>query len=259
MPKNVIQPDPLSLTTLHLHIGFNNEVLSHGTGFIYKKGNNFYLITNWHNVSGKHPDTGRHLSDHGGEPNLICTYFRDKENPGNTHKEIVNLYSDSDMQKPIWKEHPTHKNKVDIVAIPLPDVITTKYGMFSINDIQFDSEYREKVADEAFIIGYPFPEPTYIALPIWKKASISSEPDVNINQLPMMYVDTATRPGLSGSPVIMQRVGIHGFTNGVSNDHSSIGRIRNFIGVYSGRVGNDESKAQLGIVWKAKVIEEILA
>lgn len=258
MQKNIIRPDSISLTTHHLHMGFNNEVLSHGTGFIYKKEDTYYLITNWHNVSGKHPDSGRHLSDHGGEPNVICTYFRSRENPGVTHKEIIRLYDDDDFQKPVWKEHPTHRNKVDVVAIPLKKEISEQYKLYPINEINFDTKYRTEVADEAFVVGYPFAELTYIALPIWKKASISSEPDVNINRLPMLYIDTATRPGLSGSPVVMQRIGIHGLVNGAPNDDSTIGRIRNFIGVYSGRVGGDEQLAQLGIVWKVNVIEEVL-
>ena len=39
-----------------------------------------------------------------------------------------------------------------------------------------------------------------------------------------------------------------------------IGMIRSFLGVYSGRIGaEDNFKAQLGIVWKKTVIEEILA
>lgn len=259
MAKNLIQPDPISLTTHHLHLGFNDEVLAHGTGFIYKKGNKYFLITNWHNVSGKHPDTDKHLSDHLGEPNVICTYFRTRSNPGNAHKEVISLYTDDDMQNPVWKEHPVHGHKVDVVAIPLSRDLMAKYQLFPINDIRLDSEYKEEVADEAFIIGYPFEDLTYIGLPIWKKASIASEPDVNLHSLPMMYVDTATRSGLSGSPVIMQRIGVHGVVNGVFDDESSIGRIRNFIGIYSGRIGNDEFKAQLGIVWKSKVIEEILA
>lgn len=259
MAKNLIRPDPLSLTTHHLHLGFNDEVLAHGTGFIYKKDDNYFLITNWHNVSGKHPDTGKHLSSHLGVPNVICTYFRTQSNPGNAHKEIISLYSDDDMQNPIWKGHPVYGHKVDVVAIPLSQDLVAKYKLFPINDIQFDSEYKEEVADEAFIIGYPFEDLTYIGLPIWKKASIASEPDVNLLGLPMMYIDTATRSGLSGSPVIMQRIGIHGVVNGVFNDESAIGRIRKFIGIYSGRIGKDEFKAQLGIVWKFKVIEEILA
>lgn len=259
MAKNLIQPDPISLTTHHLHIAFNDEILAHGTGFIYRKGDAYFLITNWHNVSGKHPDTGKHLSDHLGEPNVICTHFRAHDRPGDSHKEIIPLYSDENMQEPIWKEHPMHGQRVDVVAIPLPEDMSVKYKLFPINDFQFDSEYKERVADEAFIVGYPFDELTYISLPIWKKASIASEPDVNLRQLPMMHVDTATRSGLSGSPVIMQRTGVHSVVNGVFNTDSSFGRIRNFIGIYSGRIGEDELKAQLGIVWKSRVIDEILA
>ena len=114
------------------------------------------------------------------------------------------------------------------------------------------------MADEAFVIGYPFSDATYLQLPIWKRASIASEPDVDVDQLPKLLIDTATRPGLSGSPVIMQRVGIHGMNGGEIDKNTIIGRIRNFLGVYSGRIGADEVKAQLGIVWKAHVIQEII-
>jgi hypothetical protein len=56
----------------------------------------------------------------------------------------------------------------------------------------------------------------------------------------------------------MARSGIHGIVYGVVTASTVIGRIRNFIGVYSGRIGTDELKAQLGVVWKAKVIDEII-
>lgn len=258
MVKNLIVPDPISLTTHQLHIAFNDEILATGTGFIYEKNGEHFLITNWHNVSGKHPETGKHNSPHLGEPNTIGVYFRSPANISKSHLEIIPLYSDDIMEHPAWREHPVHGYKVDVVAIPLSDDLVTKYKLFPINSVPFDSEYKEEVADEAFIVGYPFSEQTYVGLPVWKKASIASEPDVNIKQLPMMYLDTATRPGLSGSPVIMQRIGIHGVVDGVFNEESSIGRIRKFIGIYSGRVEDDETKAQLGIVWKSKVIEEII-
>ena len=130
--------------------------------------------------------------------------------------------------------------------------------MFPINEIDFDSQFKEKVADEAYVIGYPFSATPYLQMPIWKKASIASEPDINIDELPKFLIDTATRPGLSGSPVVMQRIGIHGATSKGMMPDSLIGAIRNFIGVYSGRIGVDEVKAQLGIVWKAKAVKEIL-
>jgi hypothetical protein len=109
---------------------------------------------------------------------------------------------------------------------------------------------------EAFVIGYPFSKPPRLVLPIWKRASIASEPDLDIDNLPKMLIDTATRSGLSGSPVVMQRIGLHGMEGGVMKGSEIIGRIRNFIGVYSGRIGDNEFKAQLGIVWKARVIDE---
>jgi len=255
-----IAPDPISLTTHHLHICFRetDSVLSSGTGFIYERDNIKYLVTNWHNVSGRDPNTGKCLSETLAVPDMVSTMFRDIAQPANGFREHIPLYSDSGMQRPIWYEHPTHGRSVDVVAIPLSDALQTRCRLFPINRVEFDSQFKEEVADDAFVIGYPFSDITYLLLPIWKRASIASEPDVDLDQLPKLLIDTATRPGLSGSAVIMQRVGIHGMQGGTFRGTEIFGRIRKFIGIYSGRVGADEAKAQLGIVWKARVIDEII-
>ncbi len=257
---NIIKPDSISFTTHHLHMCFGetNTVISSGTGFIYKHENECYLITNWHNVSGKNPITGQCLSENLAVPDLVSTLFREIEHPANCKRESIPIFSDTGMMNPIWYEHPEHGHKVDVVAIPIPKAISENYKLFAINDISFDDGFKEEVADEVFVIGYPFSDTTYIQMPIWKKASIASEPDININRLPKVLIDTATRPGLSGSPAIMQRTGIHGIEGGEVKPDTIIGRIRNFLGVYSGRIGDDEFQAQLGIVWKARVINEIL-
>lgn len=258
--KNVIKPDPISLTTHHLHMGFSVSglLLASGTGFVYRDASNYFLTTNWHNVTGRNPLNGEYFSVNAAAPDIISTLFRDKENPGNCHREIINLYQDEHMLEPVWLEHPKYGRKVDAVAIPLNEKITENYKLFAINDISFDDEFKEEVADEAFVVGYPFSDVTYMQMPIWKKASIASEPDINLNDVPKMLIDTATRPGLSGSPVIMQRIGIHGMKNGIMTGSEIIGRIRKFLGIYSGRIGEDEFKAQLGIVWKARVVTEII-
>lgn len=257
--KNIIKPDPISLTTHHIHMCFTptDLVISSGTGFIYSKNNDFYLITNWHNVTGKNPLTSKCLSQTGAIPDIISTMFRCKDQPDKCQRLQINLYEDDTMQTPIWLEHPTYKQKVDVVAIKLKEEIIKDYDLFPINQIDFQKE-KEEVSDEAFVVGYPFKDVTYLQMPIWKKASIASEPDINIDDLPKFLVDTATRSGLSGSPVIMQRIGIHGFMNSGPTADSLIGRIRKFSGVYSGRIGDDEFKAQLGTVWKARVIDEII-
>lgn len=255
----MITPDQISLTTHHLHMCFNDKNLASGTGFIYEKDSIFYLVTNWHNVSGRDSNTQACLHTSGAIPNKISTLFRIEDNLGECKRENIELYEDiNTLERPVWLEHPTYKKKVDVVAIPIKSEISSKYKLFPINKISFDSEFKTEIADESFVIGYPFSDITYLQLPIWKKASVASEPGVNLDQLPKMYIDTATRSGLSGSPVIMQRIGIHGMVNGEIKSDSIIGRVRNFIGIYSGRIGEDEFKAQLGIVWKKEVLEEII-
>jgi hypothetical protein len=189
---------------------------------------------------------------------MVSTLLRTKENAGACRREHLPLYADEDMQEPLWLCHPIHGRAVDVVAIPLSFGIGEKYQLFPINKIAFDSAFGTAVADDAFVVGYPFSEGTHLQLPIWKRASVASEPDVDLEQLPKLLIDTATRPGLSGSPVVMQRFGVHGASGGKLTGAEIIGRIRNFIGVYSGRIGVDESKAQLGVVWKARVIDEII-
>lgn len=258
MPK--IVPDPISFATHHLHLGLleTDTVLSSATGFIFERDERAYVITNWHNVTGRTSSTGAPLSPTLSAPDVAVTFFRDLSNPGVLHAEHLRLYRDADMLEPAWYEHPILGQKVDVVALPLSDDLRARYRLRPINKNDFHSQFKEEVADDAFVLGYPFSDATDLQLPIWKRASIASEPDIDVDQLPKILIDTATRAGLSGSPVIMQRVGFHGITGGAMTGSEIIGRIRNFIGVYSGRIGNDELKAQLGIVWKARVIPEII-
>ncbi len=255
-----IRPDPISLTTHHLHLCFRptDAVLSSGTGFIYERHGFNYLVTNWHNVTGRSPTDGKCLSHTLAVPDMLSTLFRTKDNPGACQREHLPLYSDEEMQCPLWLSHPTYGSKIDVVALHLPSTITESYQLFPINKIEFDSKYKTEVADDVFVVGYPFSDITHLHLPIWKRASVASEPDVDLEQLPKILIDTATRSGLSGSPVVMQRIGIHGASGGSLTGNEVIGRIRNFIGVYSGRIGADETKAQLGLVWKARAIDEII-
>jgi trypsin-like peptidase len=255
-----IIPDPLSLTTHHLHLCFKqtDAVISSGTGFLYESEGAHYMVTNWHNVTGRNPLTGACLSETLAVPDVISTMFRLKDRPGYGRREEIPLYLDDQMRAPAWYEHPSHGSAVDVVVIPLPKAVTDAYQLFPLNAIPFDTQFKEVVADEAFVVGYPFSETTYLQLPIWKRASIASEPDVDLDQLPKLFIDTATRPGLSGSPVIMRRVGIHGMKGDKPTGSEMIGQIQSFLGIYSGRVGADELKAQLGIVWKARVLSEII-
>jgi hypothetical protein len=96
-------------------------------------------------------------------------------------------------------------------------------------------------------------------LPIWKRATIATEPDFDLDGLPKFYIDTATREGMSGSPVYAQEVG-YWLPEGESDQSkATLGKGRRFLGVYSGRLGaDDEFKAQRGIVWKESALISLI-
>lgn len=261
LPEPVhVNPDYLTLTTTQLIIALEETGIpfSTATGFFYEYEEQMFLITNWHNVTGRNPINGEILSSHGGVPDMIVYFPRYDDNRGTPANVKLKLYEDDEKLQPIWLEHPEHGNQIDVVAIPLEK--SDKLIYYPINGNNLETEIPPLVGDDTFVIGYPFQTPRTMGAPIWKKASIATEPNMNEDSLPKILIDTATRPGLSGSPVIYQRIGVHNLgKNGEFNDDSSIGRIRGFLGVYSGRIGKGEVKAQLGIVWKSEVIDQIIS
>ncbi len=56
-PKQILV-DPLSARSLLLETAVNGYPLGTATGFVVQKGNQPYLITNWHVVAGRNADTG---------------------------------------------------------------------------------------------------------------------------------------------------------------------------------------------------------
>lgn len=258
--KHIIKPDFLSFTTQQLAIGLTetDNIFSTASGFLYSYNSKVFLITNWHNVTNRNPQTGEPISEeNGGIPDIFLTYLRLQDVNEGSELQKIKLYEDEELTKPKWLIHPEYKEKIDVVAIELE--IIEKYRYFVINEVKFDDDIEPEIGDDCFVLGYPFSEMRYLGLPIWKGASIASEPSVNEDQLPKILIDTATRPGLSGSPVIYRRTGIHNVgENGQLKKDSKIGRIQGFLGIYSGRIGKGEIHAQLGIVWKRKVINEII-
>lgn len=254
----------LSLSTHYLMMLAPTEaILATGTGFLYQRESMIYLITNGHNVTRLNPETNERISKNIAYPVKIKTQVRIKHPEivgmfGYLEKEI-HLYQDEDYQKPIWFVHPKFGYSVDVIAIPLVDtrtVIHENYQFYPINNYSFQDQFDVTIADEIYILGYPFNILGDHMLPIWKRASVASEPSVDINGLPKYLVDTATKSGMSGSPVIMRRTTVH---KGTEEKNMIIGTVQNFAGIYSGRIGvKNELEAQLGIVWKRHLVDEII-
>ncbi len=246
MNNGLVNIHYLSQVPIKIQLYFNDRFLALGTAFVYKKNTSYYLVSNWHNYSGKNPFNHKPLSQTAALPNIIkCKLVLNKEilEWGNYSFDLT----DGDEQK--WLEHPKYMSSVDVAILPIQ--IPNKFKPNPINSYEF-TNLRSEIARDVFILGFPKGISGRKELPIWKRASIASEPGGNY---PRILVDTATREGMSGSPVIMQH---KGFFIRNDDDEDWTGDAYQFLGIYSGRMGEDEFQAQLGIVWKKELIDEII-
>jgi hypothetical protein len=186
------------------------------------------------------------------EPNRLRVWFNQKAQLGNKVAKFIPI-RDRDGA-PLWFVHPSHGNKIDVVALPIENFSDVE--MYAINALSNDDLVVE-VGMDVFVLGYPF-NIGPAGLPIWKRGSIASEPGITpLAQLPV-FVDTASRPGMSGSPVIRRSWGTHALADGSTS--MGLGAATKFIGVYSGRLASqDPLDAQLGLTWPASYVPEIVS
>lgn len=270
------QIDPISFSAYLLDLCVANKTspgdllkLSNATGFIYKKANRMYLVTNLHVVSGVNVVTGKILDPMANIPEFVKTVssvYDDKT--GQIRKGVsitISLYDNTML--PLWLIHPKYKRNVDIAVIPIN--FNEPINLFAITDVE-SIETNISVADDVFVVGYPLALGTNETqdLPIWKRASIASEPDVNYftDGRKAFIVDGTTRAGMSGAPVF--------FYNNFSQTNLQDGgfcfnmspkRSFCFLGIYSGRLRGNSSpedgidrESFLGLVWKKELIDEII-
>lgn len=244
--------DEYSVSAIPIQMMFNQTELSVGTAFTWYTDGHYWLITNWHNVSGKDPNTGKHLSKTAAEPNKLRVWFNLKNQLGNKVVKEIAIRSQNDS--PLWLVHPAYRQKIDVIAIQLaayPDV-----EFYPINQLP-QMDLVTQIGTDVFILGFPFGIGPG-GLPIWKRGSMASEPDLAGVTQPHFFVDTASRPGMSGSPVIRRSWNTHSLANGgtVMNGATAT----KFVGVYSGRITSDDPlDAQLGLTWPASLVSEIVS
>jgi hypothetical protein len=244
--------DAFSLTTVPIQQFANGQPMKSATGFVWKDGNQHYLITNWHVVTGRNAATGELETQ--ARPEMLRALFNIRV--GDFGKQQYDITIRDQNHHPLWLVYPSRGRSVDIVAIPLPMTGTEPMmDMYPINTL-LSKTLKIKIGMDVFILGYPFgAEPP--AFPVWKRGSIASVPDLVMMTTGYYLVDTASRPGMSGAPVIL-RSWTNDFAEGsirAINDEPAT----NLIGVYSGRLHADKSEAQIGMVWHHSYIHNIIA
>jgi hypothetical protein len=252
---NPINVHPDSTVTTLVHLYFGDTRLASGSGFFFVDNGVNYLITNWHNVTGRDPQSLKPISPTAALPDRIAFFVCKKGVLGHWDEAKMPLYKTlgAAPRAPVWKEHKVHRHKIDVVAIPFS--LPANSEIHPINAPDRILDIKLGVSSDVFVLGYPKGISGEGVFPIWKRASVATEPDIDLDGLPKMLIDTATREGMSGAPVVAMTSGTYRDSKGNMNIGLGASKI---VGVYSGRLGDDEMQAQLGIVWKASVIEEIV-
>jgi hypothetical protein len=247
--------DRLSLATVPIAPFFNDLPLPEATGFVWKRHDRFYLIANWHVASAMHLFSKTHLLKGGSRPNRFRCHFIVRV--GEYEREPIDISIRDENDEPLWLVYPAQQTRcIDIVAIPLDtERLRGRITLLPVNELA-PGKIAIMVGMEVFILGYPFGSRPP-AFPVWKRGSIASEPDLVKMTTGYYLIDTASRPGMSGSPVILRSWNLH-IMESLNYTPMTDGPIDRVIGVYSGRKDNAPSEAQIGMVWHVDYIDHII-
>ena len=204
------------------------DTLSSATAFYFETDGKWFLITNWHVVSGRNFLTGEPLV-RGEEPLSLALKLATYEVGDCTDEEWIIAPHDMVLfegENPIWLEHPWLGRLCDVVAIPTerPDMCPRgMHNAVNMIDTSPISNIPIKPGGDVFIIGFSQSISVGFGLPLWKSGYIASEPQYDIvvdgeawefgemrsgTRLPAFFVDAQTRKGMSGAPVFARYFGV---------------------------------------------------
>jgi Trypsin-like peptidase domain len=237
-----------SVQSLLIEMFAGNQLLGTGTAFVCNSGKGPVLLTNWHNITGRNPETKQPMSKTGAIPDAVRIAHNRANKVGEWLAKTESLFSGG---RPRWVEHPTLAERVDVVALPLSDLADVQLYPY---ELQGGPTIAVHPADAVSVVGFPFGLQAGGSLAIWATGFVASELDIDFKGLPLFLVDCRARPGQSGSAVIAHR---NGGAVAMQGGGTTIvgGPITRFLGIYSGRV-NDQS--DLGMVWKASAVAEVV-
>lgn len=247
-----------SLKSLFIEMRFGKVPLASGTATLIANDRKSHctLITNRHNVTGRHNQTGECLSPTKGVPdNIVIHFHRPRGHVGQWKTVELPLYRDDG--RPYWVEHPTLGASADIVALNLKwgdDVLKLPYYLEGTLDRM---GLLVSPAEPVSVIGFPFGLASSGKLPVWATGFLAQELSLVSEDAPTFLVDCRTRQGQSGSPVIAFRPA--GYRKKEGNKISATVTPHpkwEFLGIYSGRVNHE---SDLGAVYHVAALSALLS
>ncbi len=268
--------------------GHDGTILSAATAFFFEMNSSWFIITNWHVVTGRHflsrqPLANSFVVPYSLTAKLSSYEIGDRESGTfGIVPHAVPLYRG---ENPIWFEHPEFGHSCDMVAIPMERPASCPEFMHNAANRISNDNIPVEPGSTVFVIGFPHALSVGFGLPLWKSGYVASEPHYDVDlggklwdygglsggkRIPAFFIDSQTRAGMSGSPVFARYHGawdmqdpyravdpdLPGFWQ--RNDIALWGsQGTQFVGCYSGRAGANENEAALGLCWRADVIQAI--
>ena len=237
---------------------YNEQRIAVGSGVVAEHSSGQYLITAWHNLSGRNPVDGSVLSRTAAIPNRV-------EIEGCYTKIATNLYhggNDPGVDSPAFAIHPNGPT-VDVTAMRLREV----GSIYQSLDVSFltpssNTQLPLYVSQTCYIIGFPeglrHRPVAEVTFPIWKTGHIASEPAVDFDDQPKLLIDATTRRGMSGAMVIVRKSPKSRFVGIYTGRYKQSSEIRSLEELNPNEESNPSFTAELGWVFKSSVINKLI-
>lgn len=254
---------PLSVASFYVETFFEdkdegiNTGLSTATAFAYKYRDKKYLVTNYHVAYGRNAITNQPLDSNGGIPNKMLIYHYE---PSRINSMILQYELTYSNENNPFRYMIIDGKIADVAICELPE----NFVGTCINEVEniygepsVEENIQLEITESLYVLGYPRGIHV-LYTPVWKRSSVATEPNIDVDNMPCFYIDSTTREGMSGAPVVYySKSGAYStpeFPLAIANRP-----IYKFVGIYAGRdQGGEDHIAQLGRVWRKELIERII-
>ena len=210
------------------------------------------MVTNWHVVAGRDPDTGQPLDSQGAIPDSLTVFHNRSGQLGQWIEKSERLCDERGGRG--WLEHPDFPHgAVDAVALRLTDLDEAE--CIGHDPWSSGTQALFGAGEHVNIIGFPFGLTGGGYCAIWIQGAVATEPALDFDGLPCFLVDARTRPGQSGSPVLVYRPPGSAYTTQSGGTVIAAAGTERLLGIYSGRIN---AQSDLGYVWKAEALKAIV-
>ncbi|MGO4158585.1 hypothetical protein [Cupriavidus sp. YAF13] len=279
---------PVNNAVVHLTMRFQNTSLATGTGVMYRRHDEYFIVTAWHNLAGRHIETLVPLDKKNAAiPDNVVASVALRMGVSHSIRMSFTLPLQDDTKSLFYvssKNFPRvdvavipfdpnqpHKMETrssdgeerDIVYIPHSGDGDTMSRVVPIQDFLPPGDVSDKwleavdVTEELFIPGYPQNLGDYTGQPVWKRATIASSVQNGWNNQAQFLVDSASKSGMSGAPVVFYSPNGTLKIGGATYKNSRPFAI--LAGIYTGRLGiTTKEDPQVGTVWHRSVIDEVI-